>query len=211
MRRLISFACLLLASLPSNLFAQCGGPRGYVSAGAGVTIDPSGEPRSGPNYRPGIGGSAPVFTVGGGIWVAPRIRVGGELTVGPSWHAPQTVRVATISFAETTAAHNNLLVGSLISVNVGGVFLGGGLQLVRSRTAWKGMANYAPRPIVPFASERLTWNTAVVAAVDVPIAVGTRGAIVPSLRIHWFDHDRDRMGLSRFGIIRPTLNYELRF
>ena len=211
MRRLISFACLLLALLPSNLFAQCGAPRGYISAGAGVTIEPSSEPRSGPNYRPGIGGSAPVFTVGGGVWVAPRIRVGGELSVAPSWHAPQTVRVATISFADTTAKHNNLIVGSLISANVGGVFFGGGLQLVRSRTTWKGTATYHPDIMVPFASETLTWKTAVVAAVDVPLAVGARGAIVPSLRIHWFDHDRGRIGLSRFGVFRPTINYELRF
>ena len=210
----VAMAIAGVTCLVSPVSAQTNRHIGQIEIGAGLTIEPDGPVHS-IDFVPKLGGTAPIVSLGGGVFVSRSVIVNGEVSIARAFSGEQRVRLLTIDFAQTTATHRDNLISASVLSKAGPLLVGGGLVFAHSATERVGVATrHGPtgaRTTEPYFDRRAGWNMGLVGRVTARGALSDAVGLVASFRLYWFEHNEREEGLSERFIYRPTIGIDVRF
>jgi hypothetical protein len=163
--------------------ASPGVARGYVTAGA-LLVRQHGEVRIGGGpFTPkeGPSGVASGLVGGAGVFLTPRLSVGGELALPR--YVSHDQRTGTL---EVTTRHRDLMAGAALRVHVRrgaawepALLIGGSLARADTR---RSLSRLAPRRVGPFEDERTQTSAAWTLGADVRVALSSKVGLLPGVR-----------------------------
>jgi hypothetical protein len=206
----LALALAALAALDVALATAQPFASGHLSIGAGVTVEPEGSIHSA-DVTPGLGGSAPVLELAGGVIFNGNTAIDGGLGIAKSFTRHQRVRTGTIDFASARSSHRDTLTSAAALRRFGMIWAGGGIVFARSTTSRVGTTTRVIGPVEPYADLSELSKVGVISTVAAHMRVARNIAVVPAFRLYWFNHNPDEQGLSDRFVYRPSVVLDFRF